>query len=501
MLSRLTDDFAISVLRAASLTLDYQLQHLDECWHMHAVHAACPEIISQGLLTLDCAEHSYSAASSALIVFSKHASHQGLCLLRATLLADFSHVVSPRALQFSFSLDSALRCGLQNIHLDFSAISEQNYVVLMHALAKSSTLQSLHLELQELTDSSRTTLAGVLSQLTCLEALHVVVHETSRLSEEAEQRTGQPSIHSPSIVQLRSLTQLTSLTLEGFCCGMQSPAEDLATCLAAMPNLQQLDVAPRFSKLSDVPLLASSISSLSRLSSLAVFVDNEDETSDMRHIDARVSELIPQSLASITSLRKLELCMAEVHARDDELKPLARAVQSLVCLESLSFEVLEAKTQSLAILEALSAPGRVLECTSLQLRASIYNSKDVDAVLCKRLCCLTSLQRLSLHMCIIQDNQQREAANGKDQPCQRVPILAALSGLTFLCMDSVIDRDGEEVPEPGAELAIDGFLTALGSATRLQHLQVLFNLCACFCPHAADGRPDDLYVVLCWPCV
>lgn len=464
VLEQLTEDFAVWVLRAGAFSLDFYLEHLDACWHRHAVHATCPEIVSQSLLHLDCSEHSYAATSIALGVFAKRAGDHSLSLLNATLLSDFAHSTSPRALQFSFALDSVLRCGLHDLHIEFAALTEQNAVVFMYALARSSTLRSLRLGFLELSTSLHSMLAGVVSQLTSLGGLHITVHQTLSGSDDSVLST-----QSPSILQLCSLTRLTSLTLEGFCCGSQCPAHSLAKCLSGMLDLQQLDIAPAFTKPSDVRLLASSISSLSGLSSLvlngeyAAWLSNE-----LAHelAPGLYERHLPQSLVNLTSLRKLHFHMDTVPGPDDELKPLVKAVQGLVCLESLSFPVREAKEQSLAVLAALCAPGRVLECTSLQLRASEYNTKDVDAALCKRLCCLTSLQQLSLHMCIIQDNQ-------RSTPCRGVPLLAALSKLTFLCMDSVIDRDGEEIPEPAAELEIDGFLTALGSASKLQHLQVL----------------------------
>lgn len=468
VLELLTEDFVIWVLRAASSSLDFQLLHLDECWHSHAVHAAYPEIITQGLLKLNCTDHSYSSASTALVVFSQHAGDHSLCLLNATLLSDFSHSASPSALNFSFAFDSLLRHDLCNLHVNFAAIAEHNAVMFLHALARCSALRSLHLEFQELSAGLNPMLLGVVVQLTSLETLHITVHQTLSSPDDSA-----PSTQSPSVLQLSALTGLTSLTLEGFCCGDQCPAHSLAKCLTGMLKLQQLDIAPKFTKSSDVQLLASSASLLAGLSSFVL--KGECVIADDNQLRCGVAGAFPQSLVGLTSLRKLHLNIDAVPV-DDELKPLVKAVQSLVCLESLSFSVQEAKKQSLAVLAALSTNGRVLECTSLQLRASEYNSKDVDAALCMRLCSLPSLQRLSLHMCIIQDNQRGNTLARHPTVQGGVPLLAALSRLTFLVMDSVIDRDGEEVPEPGARLEIDGFLTALGSASKLQHLQVLFSL-------------------------
>ena len=410
----------VSLLRASAASLDRHVTFLPEEYHLLAVHAAFPTLMSEKTLHVDCSALSTAAAASALAAVAPAAtrSFQGATngvseQPRTTLLSrlNVSSLVlrcadNAAAVNFTSALCCAVCAAPQHVSITSAEISDQHFRSILAAMAQNSHLETLEIEMFDSMRAREPPLAPViahgLSQLTGLRSLAL---------RNMPERT---NLHLPRTLQpltlqatLQSLTLLTQLHLDS---SIQC-ADGIACCLSKLVHLKTLELCIYVYKECHVNDLSVALTHLTALRNLVC--------------DGEGHAVLPALASSnFASLERLDLNLSSGfgnhsggHKEDlqglviEEPHPMANqipwirliiGIANMHELQALSLRLPHADsgTAVLALLDTLRQ--RVARSTGfsfLMLREVHATSPAAGIMLCSKLATLTTLRHLHLHTC------------------------------------------------------------------------------------------------------
>lgn len=310
VLLQLPEHLQLSVLRESAHGLDCHLRSLDHQLQSVAVHAAYPELATEGSLVMKCTDISFASCATVLSELAKLPTVNSFTLHDVSLLTDFKEPVSSDMLKFSFALDAALRTCPHHISLSFTTIPQDHIALLIYSMRSNTHIQSLHLSFPALHPDHETRLYYSLAHLTTLQSLHL-----------ADRALLQMATGEQCLTALRSLSLLTSFRVEkptkNGCYHLFFDSQALAGCLAGMPYLQHIHIPIRYTSSMTLGDFGSVLRSLTCLTCVRLAAFSESGASDDVDADEESDadtparniffECLIPDIASISGLRHLDI--------------------------------------------------------------------------------------------------------------------------------------------------------------------------------------------------
>lgn len=363
MLDNLTTDTVLSILRAANVSLEYQLGSLPRTLHVLAVHAAFPSLRSEGSLELDCSYLSASSVVEVLNTFNAVSLSTSLPGNLKSLAISAVYIRSGTDAEsgaFLSALGQAIGGRALRVSISDCSMSKAQMVQLLHDLGRNSQLQSLQLSSLMMLGQDEGAPDGLLSE--CL--AHLQNLESLTLQRNAVQ------VDIKALSQIGRLTALSTLCIPEFKSDVYRFPSQIYASLLNLTCLQSVCL-PLTLRQQDDWIAADCVRNLQQLSSLSLLEAKSKRVPGLDEVSAIHMKTLMRDLATLTHLRMLDVSSYSFRwrtwrqGREGE-RLLSAAVKCMPFLEMLAVSVCRISDETISIAESLLHTG---SCHVLRIRS------------------------------------------------------------------------------------------------------------------------------------